>query len=70
MKYQVFNQKYLHEKDRNQRATGAVVATIEALPQDAVKLDGIAVHVPVPISSISDIYLMYGGPGCSKKSLL
>src|SRR5215217_2338981 len=36
-------------------ATGAAVATTKALPQYAGKFDGIAVRVPVPVGSISDI---------------
>lgn len=36
-------------------ATGAAVATTKVLPQYAGKFDGIAVRVPVPIGSISDI---------------
>ena len=36
-------------------ATGAAVATTKVLPQYAGKFDGIAVRVPVPVGSISDI---------------
>jgi len=36
-------------------ATGAAIATTKALPQYAGKFDGIAIRVPVPVSSISDI---------------
>lgn len=36
-------------------ATGAAIATTKALPQYAGKFDGIAVRVPVPVGSISDI---------------
>jgi len=36
-------------------ATGAAVATTKALPQYAGKFDGVAVRVPVPVGSISDI---------------
>lgn len=36
-------------------ATGAAVATTRALPQYAGKFDGIAVRVPVPVGSLSDI---------------
>lgn len=36
-------------------ATGAAIATTKALPQYAGKFDGVAVRVPVPIGSISDI---------------
>lgn len=36
-------------------ATGAAIATTKALPQYAGKFDGIAIRVPVPVGSISDI---------------
>ncbi|SEI54681.1 glyceraldehyde 3-phosphate dehydrogenase [Dyadobacter sp. SG02] len=36
-------------------ATGAAVATTKALPQYAGKFDGVAIRVPVPVGSISDI---------------
>ena len=36
-------------------ATGAAIATTKVLPQYAGKFDGIAVRVPVPVGSISDI---------------
>ncbi|MDQ1802949.1 glyceraldehyde 3-phosphate dehydrogenase NAD-binding domain-containing protein [Chryseobacterium sp. CKR4-1] len=36
-------------------ATGAAIATTKALPQYVGKFDGIAVRVPVPVGSISDI---------------
>lgn len=36
-------------------ATGAAIATTKALPQYAGKFDGVAVRVPVPVGSISDI---------------
>lgn len=36
-------------------ATGAAIATTKALPQYLGKFDGIAIRVPVPIGSISDI---------------
>lgn len=36
-------------------ATGAALATTKVLPQYAGKFDGIAVRVPVPVGSISDI---------------
>jgi len=36
-------------------ATGAAIATTKALPQYAGRFDGIAVRVPVPVGSISDI---------------
>lgn len=36
-------------------ATGAAIATTKALPQYTGKFDGIAVRVPVPVGSISDI---------------
>lgn len=36
-------------------ATGAAIAVTKALPQYAGKFDGIAVRVPVPVGSISDI---------------
>ncbi|HEY4197620.1 MAG TPA: glyceraldehyde 3-phosphate dehydrogenase NAD-binding domain-containing protein [Mucilaginibacter sp.] len=36
-------------------ATGAAIATTKALPEYAGKFDGIAVRVPVPVGSISDI---------------
>ncbi|MDP5199091.1 type I glyceraldehyde-3-phosphate dehydrogenase [Flavobacterium sp. DG2-3] len=36
-------------------ATGAAIAVTKALPEYAGKFDGIAVRVPVPIGSISDI---------------
>jgi glyceraldehyde 3-phosphate dehydrogenase len=36
-------------------ATGAAIATTKALPQYAGKFDGIAIRVPVPVGSMSDI---------------
>lgn len=36
-------------------ATGAAIATTKALPQYVGKFDGVAVRVPVPVGSISDI---------------
>ncbi|MHC0443125.1 type I glyceraldehyde-3-phosphate dehydrogenase [Flavobacterium sp. 3-210] len=36
-------------------ATGAAIATTKALPEYAGKFDGVAVRVPVPVGSISDI---------------
>ncbi|ETZ20975.1 type I glyceraldehyde-3-phosphate dehydrogenase [Pedobacter sp. V48] len=36
-------------------ATGAAIATTKALPQYAGKFDGVAIRVPVPVGSISDI---------------
>ena len=39
-------------------ATGAAIAVTKALPEFAGKFDGIAVRVPVPIGSISDITLV------------
>ncbi|OXA81635.1 glyceraldehyde 3-phosphate dehydrogenase [Flavobacterium aquidurense] len=36
-------------------ATGAAIATTKALPQYLGKFDGVAVRVPVPVGSISDI---------------
>lgn len=36
-------------------ATGAAIAVTKALPEFVGKFDGIAVRVPVPIGSISDI---------------
>ncbi|WP_185214097.1 type I glyceraldehyde-3-phosphate dehydrogenase [Sphingobacterium mizutaii] len=36
-------------------ATGAAIATTKVLPQYSGKFDGIAVRVPVPVGSISDI---------------
>lgn len=36
-------------------ATGAAIATTKALPQYLGKFDGVAIRVPVPIGSISDI---------------
>lgn len=36
-------------------ATGAAIATTKALPQYAGRFDGVAVRVPVPVGSISDI---------------
>jgi len=36
-------------------STGAAVATTKALPEYEAKFDGIAVHTPVPVGSISDI---------------
>lgn len=36
-------------------ATGAAIATTKALPQYKGKFDGVAVRVPVPVGSISDI---------------
>ena len=36
-------------------ATGAAIATTKVLPQYAGKFDGVAIRVPVPVGSISDI---------------
>lgn len=36
-------------------ATGAAIATTKVLPQYAEKFDGVAIRVPVPVGSISDI---------------
>ncbi len=36
-------------------ATGAAIATTKALPQYAGKFDGIALRVPIPVGSISDL---------------
>ena len=36
-------------------ATGAAIATTKVLPQYAGKFDGVAIKIPVPIGSISDI---------------
>ena len=36
-------------------ATGAAIATTKALPQYLGKFDGVAVRVPVPVGSISDV---------------
>jgi glyceraldehyde 3-phosphate dehydrogenase len=36
-------------------ATGAAIATTKALPEYAGRFDGVAVRVPVPVGSISDI---------------
>lgn len=36
-------------------ATGAAIATTKVLPQYAGKFDGVAVRVPVPVGSLSDI---------------
>jgi glyceraldehyde 3-phosphate dehydrogenase len=35
--------------------TGAAIATTKALPQYAGKFDGVAVRVPVPVGSVSDL---------------
>jgi len=35
--------------------TGAAIATTKALPQYAGKFDGVAIHVPIPVGSISDM---------------
>lgn len=42
-------------------ATGAAIATTKVLPQYAGKFDGIAVRVPVPVGSISDITFIRKG---------
>jgi len=38
--------------------TGAAVATTKALPQYAGKFDGVALRVPVPVGSVSDVVLL------------
>jgi len=43
-------------------ATGAAIAVTKALPEFLGKFDGIAVRVPVPIGSISDITFVTGRP--------
>jgi len=43
-------------------ATGAAIATTKALPQYAGLFDGIAVRVPVPVGSISDITFIASRP--------
>jgi len=40
--------------------TGAAVATTEAIPELAGKFDGVALRVPVPVGSISDITFVVG----------
>lgn len=37
------------------KTTGAAIATTKALPQYAGKFDGIAIRVPIPVGSISDV---------------
>ncbi len=39
-------------------STGAAVATTKALPQHQGKFDGVAVRVPIPVGSISDIVFL------------
>ena len=43
-------------------ATGAAVATTKVLPQFAGKFDGIAVRVPIPVGSLSDITFIADRP--------
>ncbi|MGX1752930.1 type I glyceraldehyde-3-phosphate dehydrogenase [Sphingobacterium sp. NPDC055346] len=43
-------------------ATGAAIATTKVLPEYAGKFDGIAVRVPVPVGSISDITFIANRP--------
>lgn len=43
-------------------ATGAAIATTKVLPEYAGKFDGIAVRVPVPVGSISDITFIADRP--------
>ena len=39
-------------------STGAAVATTKALPQYKGKFDGVAIRVPVPVGSVSDIVIL------------
>ena len=39
-------------------STGAAIATTKALPQYAGKFDGVALRVPIPVGSISDLTFM------------
>jgi glyceraldehyde 3-phosphate dehydrogenase len=39
-------------------STGAAIATTKALPQYAGRFDGVAVRVPIPVGSISDIVIL------------
>lgn len=39
-------------------STGAAIATTKALPQYAGKFDGVALRVPVPVGSVSDVVLL------------
>ncbi len=43
-------------------STGAAIATTKALPQYEGKFDGVAVRVPVPVGSISDITIVTERP--------
>jgi len=43
-------------------ATGAAIATTKVLPEYTGKFDGIAVRVPVPVGSLSDITLIAERP--------
>lgn len=43
-------------------ATGAAIATTKVLPQYAGKFDGVAIRVPVPVGSISDITFIADRP--------
>ena len=43
-------------------ATGAAIATTKVLPQYAGKFDGVAIRVPVPVGSISDITFIAARP--------
>lgn len=42
--------------------TGAAIATTKALPQYAGKFDGVAIRVPIPVGSISDITFLMERP--------
>ena len=39
-------------------STGAAIATTKALPQYAGKFDGVALRVPVPVGSVSDVVIL------------
>jgi len=43
-------------------STGAAIATTKALPQYIGKFDGVAIRVPIPVGSISDITFVTNKP--------
>jgi len=49
-------------------ATGAAIATTKVLPQYAGKFDGVAIRVPVPVGSISDITFIAERPTTVEES--
>lgn len=47
--------------------TGAAIATTKALPQYADKFDGVAIRVPIPVGSISDLTFVTEKPVTAKE---